>query len=174
MKKIIIFLQKVGKLKRLKRAGWVRHSIPDPESVADHSFRTALLAYVLVNELGVNTDKLIKMALLHDLAEALVGDITPHEAAWTHKHETEKKAMHQLTASLKNSEIMDLWLEIEKGVTLEAKALHELDKLEMVLQTLEYEQKYKVDLSEFWDNANQHIQSPKLRLILEILRSKRN
>jgi 5'-deoxynucleotidase YfbR-like HD superfamily hydrolase len=63
-------LQAAGRLKTLKRAGWVRVGLPEPESVADHSFRVALLAVLFGPRLGLNGEKLVRLALLHDLAEA--------------------------------------------------------------------------------------------------------
>ena len=71
------FLKNVGKSKRLLRTGWVREKVKDPESVAEHSFRVSVLAMVLTDKLGYDLDKnkLIKMALLHDLGEVITGDI---------------------------------------------------------------------------------------------------
>src|SRR3989339_2211175 len=77
MEDLIDFLHKVGQLKGLKRTGWVYKNIPDPESVAEHSFRTAILALVLADELKADKERLVKMALIHDLAESITGDLTP-------------------------------------------------------------------------------------------------
>src|SRR3989344_184250 len=75
MNSTIDFLLNAGKLKKVKRAGWVLRNVPDAESVAEHSFRTALICMMMGN--NVNRERCIKIALIHDLAEALVGDITP-------------------------------------------------------------------------------------------------
>ena len=71
------FFKTVGKSKRILRSGWVRAKVKDPESVAEHSFRVGFLAMVLSDKLSVGLDKnkLIKMSLLHDLAEVITGDI---------------------------------------------------------------------------------------------------
>ena len=71
------FFKTVGKSKRLLRSGPVREGIRDPESVAEHSFRTGVIAMVLADKLGYNVDKekLIKMALIHDIGEIVTGDI---------------------------------------------------------------------------------------------------
>lgn len=61
---------------RQKRTGWLKAGVPRVESVADHSYRAALLALVLP-ESGVDRVRCMKMALVHDLAESIVGDITP-------------------------------------------------------------------------------------------------
>ena len=66
-KSVVDFIAIVGKSKKLRRAGWVREKINNPESVAEHSFRVSILAMVLSDPLGLDKEKLIKMALLHDL-----------------------------------------------------------------------------------------------------------
>ncbi|MGB9623168.1 MAG: HD domain-containing protein, partial [Candidatus Bathyarchaeia archaeon] len=71
------FLRIVGRLKRLPRTGWLESQINDPESVAEHSFRTAVLAMVFADLKNLNVERVVRMALLHDLAEAEIGDLTP-------------------------------------------------------------------------------------------------
>ena len=63
-----------GALKRVRRRGWVLRGVTEPESVADHSFRTALLALVLARDDSFDRGRCVAMALVHDLAEAVVGD----------------------------------------------------------------------------------------------------
>src|SRR3990172_1220246 len=68
------FLKIVGRSKRLLRTGWVREGIKNPESIAEHSFRVGVMAMTIANKLKVNKDKLMKMALVHSLGEAITGD----------------------------------------------------------------------------------------------------
>jgi putative hydrolase of HD superfamily len=71
---IIEFARIVGRLKTLPRTGWITYGkIERPESVADHIMRLTVLALVTADELGVNTNKLVRMAIIHDLGESLVG-----------------------------------------------------------------------------------------------------
>src|SRR3954454_20843223 len=98
------FLAQVGRLKTLKRAGWVRRGVSDPESVADHSFRAAVLAMLLGTDLGVDRDRLVRLLLVHDLAESDpdVGDITPFDGVGPdEKRRRETTAMERLCASFK-------------------------------------------------------------------------
>jgi len=74
---LLDFLIVAGRLKTIPRTGWVDSGVGEPESVADHSFRTALAAMILSDSMGLDTCKVMRMALLHDLAEAETGDITP-------------------------------------------------------------------------------------------------
>ena len=72
------FFQKVLELKNVPRQGWKEKlEIINPESVAEHSYSTAAISMILSDLEGLNTEKIIKMALLHDLAESTIGDIIP-------------------------------------------------------------------------------------------------
>ena len=125
-----------GKLKRVKRQGWLDVGIPPEraESVADHSFRTALLV-AFVSEPDINMARALKMALVHDLGEAEVGDLTPRsKVPRKKKAEMEEKAI----MGFGNGEVLALWREFEEGKTPEAKAVREADRYEMVIQAMEY------------------------------------
>jgi len=72
------FFQKILELKNIPRQGWKdKLDMDDVESVADHSYSTAIMSMVLSDLEGLDTEKIIRMALLHDLAESVIGDITP-------------------------------------------------------------------------------------------------
>lgn len=81
MDKIIKFFSEVGKLKDIKRRGWIIRDIKNPESIADHSFRAALMGWILAEKSGrkLNISKLLKMAIVHDLCEVYAGDTTPYD-----------------------------------------------------------------------------------------------
>jgi putative hydrolase of HD superfamily len=124
-------------------------------------------AFGLTGDSGVDTNRCIRMALVHDLAEATVGDITPHcGVSDQDKHAQELAAMEQLTGvlvGLPNStttttaaeEILSLWKEYEQGTSEEAKLVKDMDKLEMILQALEYEKdgQQKKSLDGFFDST---------------------
>lgn len=92
-----------------------------------------------------DSNRCIKIALVHDLAEATVGDITPHCGVDDKtKHQLELEAITGMTGGLGGgsevgAEILELWKEYEAGETPEAKLVKDMDKLEMILQALEYE-----------------------------------
>lgn len=171
MQKITHALAQIGNLKNVDRAGWVRMGIPSPESVADHAFRTTTLALLLGPELNVDMNKLIKMALIHDLAESDpdVGDITPFDGVSLEEKSTrEHAAMKKLTRILPNGEeVLTLWREYEALGSPESQLCQQIDVLEMALQAREYERQYKKDLSAFIDDARQRIHHPALLHILE-------
>ncbi len=157
---------KIGELKKIKRSGWVRCNIPDPESVADHTFRTAFIAMMLGDILKVDALKLMKMALIHDLGEVVVGDITPYDGIEREeKRRKEEEGLRQLLWDLPNgNEYMDLWKEYEDQKSDEAMILKNIDKLEMAVQAMEYQEVFPdEDLSEFILEAERGINIPEIR-----------
>lgn len=147
----------LGNLKKLKRTGWVLRGVPNPESIADHVFRTALITLFLADELKrrgveINPDKALRIALLHDIGEARVTDIPQPALKYVDKSEAERKAVEDL---LKTSpfpeEYYQLWLEYEEGSTLEGRLVRFADKLEMLIQAIEYESAGASGLDEFWN-----------------------
>ena len=114
------------------------------------------------------------MALVHDMAESLVGDITPIDGIpKQEKNRREATTMDFLTAKLlgvssDTSEgghaIREIWQEYEDEQTLESKFVHDVDKIELLLQMMEYERSHggKLDLSEF-AGAAKKVQLPEVK-----------
>jgi 5'-deoxynucleotidase YfbR-like HD superfamily hydrolase len=73
-KQIVDFMIIAGKLKWTKRSGWLEKGMPEPETVAEHTYRTTLLSAILASKLQLNPKKLTAMAIFHDLAEGTLGD----------------------------------------------------------------------------------------------------
>ncbi len=149
-----------GRLKKEHRQGWaVKVGIPDPESVADHSFRTALIVMLLGDSRGLDTGKMMRMALIHDLGEAIIGDLTPLDAAKIEtKERDETEAIEEIFSSLPKQlgeKYLHLWRELRDGSSEEARLVSDADKLEMALQASEYEKEGypKGVLSEFKASA---------------------
>ena len=141
-KSLVRFFVQSGRLKREKRKGWVKKlGMAHPESVADHSYRTALMAMVVSDSRGLDTCKAMRLALLHDLPEALVGDTMPGERSAKSKVAGETKAFAQLAKGLPGglrTKYQDAWDEYVDGKSEEAKLVRQLDKLEMAIQAWEY------------------------------------
>jgi putative hydrolase of HD superfamily len=140
----IDFLTLTRNLKTTKRTGWIHRGVHHPESIADHMYRMSLMAMISSFSTSLNTDRCIKLALVHDLAEAKVGDITPHcGVSEKDKYELELDTMEYISNMLGplmgGDEILELWKEYEDGTTEEARLLKDLDKIEMILQAQEYE-----------------------------------
>lgn len=169
MKKILTYSEK---LKHLSRTGWVRKGINNPETVASHSWQMALMAlYLSENKQNkYNFNKVIKLCLCHDLAESIIGDITPHQEEYEEKSTKEKQAMTKIAEDCNFLETVKLFDEYEKNITPEAKLANDLDKLDMYAQALDYERKFPhKDLSEFKSSAADKIQTPLGKSILKEL-----
>ncbi|XP_021756844.1 HD domain-containing protein 2-like [Chenopodium quinoa] len=154
----IDFLTLCHRLKTTKRAGWVKREVQNPESISDHMYRMGLMALISADIPGVNRDKCVKMAIVHDMAEAIVGDITPCDGiSKTEKSRREREALDHMCNLLgggsRAKEIHDLWMEYEESSSLEAKIVKDFDKVEMILQALEYEKEQGKDLEEFFEST---------------------
>ncbi len=154
MSLIELFLE-AGNLKRLPRTGWLLRGIKNPESIADHSFRTALITLFLADELKskgveVNIEKAIKMALLHDLAEARITDVPLTAQEYLNKAAGEREALQEMLPLICRQDLLELFDEYENETTLEGKLVKFADRLEMLVQTLEYERTGFQNLDEFW------------------------
>ena len=175
---VLAFALDAGKLKTLSRSGWVREGIPNAESVADHSYRVALLALMLGPRLQLKTERVVTMALLHDLGESKIGDIVTARGAHKTVHRGEKDAkeavaMQQLLEGVSRADLLEIFKDFQGGDSPEAQIIHQLDKLEMAIQAYEYEQAHHVQLQEFFDNAVNHITNPALREVFDRLLKRR-
>ncbi|KAH8500879.1 hypothetical protein Peur_042661 [Populus x canadensis] len=151
----IDFLTLCHRLKTTKRKGWINHGIKGPESIADHMYRMSLMALIVGDLPGVNRERCIKIAIVHDIAEAIVGDITPSDGVpKQEKSRMEQAALNEmckvLGGGMRAEEIKELWAEYENNASLEANLVKDFDKVEMILQALEYEMEHGKVLDEFF------------------------
>ncbi len=148
-----------NQLKRTARTGWVQRGVPNAENVAAHSFGVAYTALMLAESIDEKVDmgRLLSMALLHDLPEAVTSDIpTP---SWRFlppgsKAEVEAAALKEIFAkSIFGGRGFDLWEEFQAGESLESRIVHDADRIDMYLQATVYaEQTGNLLLEEFWSS----------------------
>ncbi len=169
MENFLKFFIEIGRLKKMPRRGWVIRDIKNPESIAEHTFRVAIMAWFLGEKRNnnFNIEKIIKMALIHDLCEVYAGDTTPYDAilpkdkkkrlellkTWprfsekektrmvVEKHKKEKKGLDALIKDLPSrlkNEVKILWLDYEKGLSKEGRFFKQTDRVESFLQSAEY------------------------------------
>uniref|UniRef100_F7FUJ2 5'-deoxynucleotidase HDDC2 n=1 Tax=Monodelphis domestica TaxID=13616 RepID=F7FUJ2_MONDO len=176
---LLQFLRLVGQLKRVPRTGWVYRNVEKPESVSDHMYRMAIMAFVTEDK-HLNKDRCVRLALVHDMAECIVGDIAPADnIPKEEKHRREKEAMKQLTQLLSEDikkEIYDLWEEYENQSSDEAKFVKQLDLCEMILQASEYEdlENRPGRLQEFYDSTAGKFSHPEIVQLVSELIAQRN
>ncbi len=173
---ILKFFQTSVNLKKIPRQGWIdKLSIDKPESVADHVFSMSIIGMIFSDLENYNTEKILKIILLHDLAESITGDITPEKISKNEKILLENNAMKEILnelPTLLQKHYSDLWEEYILNHSTEAKIVHQLDKLEMALQAKIYSDdgysKEKLDL--FFESAKKELSDPKiLKLFKEIV-----
>lgn len=193
LKELLNFFIEVGKLKKMPRRGWVINQIKNPESIADHIFRAVIMAWFLAEKKGkFNMEKLLKIALIHDLCEIYAGDTTPYDTVlprtkkklkermktWPRfsnsekkriareKYKRELKGLEKLISKLPTAfkeEIKNLWLDYEKGLSVEGRFFKQADRIENFLQALEYWKRYKSPpQGPWWEWAREFFDDPLL------------
>ncbi|HWG91636.1 MAG TPA: HD domain-containing protein [Candidatus Thermoplasmatota archaeon] len=153
---LLRFLRNADVLERLPRAGFVMSQVQNPETLAAHSYGVALTAMVLADEVGphVNKERVLRLALVHDLAESLIMDLPAPTAHFIGKEAIkrgESRAATEILAPLGQAYV-DLWHEAEEKKTLEARIVGAADKIQMMTKVLEYERAHRGDLRRFWLN----------------------
>ncbi|TKC41314.1 hypothetical protein EI555_000908 [Monodon monoceros] len=153
---LLQFLRLVGQLKRVPRTGWVYRNVQKPESVSDHMYRMAIMALVTKDE-HLNKDRCVRLALVHDMAECIVGDIAPADnIPKEEKHRREE--------------------EYETQSSAEAKFVKQLDQCEMILQASEYEdlENKPGRLQDFYNSTAGKFSHPEIAQLVSELEAERN
>jgi putative hydrolase of HD superfamily len=170
---MVKFLEIAGVLKRTQRTGWVDVGVYQPESVADHTFRTAVFCMLYADMEDLDPLKLLRMALIHDLPEAIIGDLMPtQKTAETKEQEADAiKHMLSLLPKTQRENYLAVWNEYQKGTTREAKAVRQIEKIEMALQAKEYEKfgSASKSLERFIKSAEEATEWPELKRVLSLV-----
>ncbi len=165
------FFFQIAGLKKLPRSGWkIKVGLEDSESVAEHSYMMSVMSMVLSDLKSLNSEKVIKMSILHDWAESKIGDFMPDEIGQDKKSELENYAMTEILESLPEKiqfNYQEIWNEFLIRNTPESRLVHELDKLEMALQAKIYENDVDPEkVKPFIISAVEQIMDPDVKKIL--------
>jgi putative hydrolase of HD superfamily len=195
-------LATIQRLKRVPRTGWIDRGVPlaDVESVADHTLLTALIAWLAaIDDPALDATRVLKLAIVHDLAESIVGDAPPYEAhevpdradgeafraffSTRHlrtpensaaKHGAEADAFATLVAGMPpraGEELVSLWEEYEARSSPEARFVKQVDTLEAWLQARHYAaEDPNLPLWGFADMAENEIVHPTLTALRDAAR----
>ncbi len=196
---ILDFIIETGELKRLKRRGWVLSAVKRPESVAQHTFQMTMIAWAIGQLKGLDTDRVVKIALAHDLCEVYAGDQTPYDPILTDSAKTNKKlaskpprlpylqkmewlikkkdeewkALVKLTSRLAKGwqeELVGLWVDFEEGLTKEGRFVYQVDKLVNLIQAIEYWKKDKnFPINRWWVDIKERIDDSDLLKLVKEL-----
>jgi putative hydrolase of HD superfamily len=148
---IASYLLEVGNLKRIKRTGWHFTGVGNPESIADHSWRVAVIGMILAGLEGADPDRTAALAVLHDTAETRIGDIAHIGRRYLTAAPPEDIVADQI-ASMPEAVaavIADRVGEFELNESREAMCAKDADKLDCLVQAVEY-QHAGSDLVDTW------------------------
>lgn len=204
MKELIDFFLEVGKLKEIPKKGWILIGVKDPESIVEHSFQVALMAWLLAERKKVRFDqeRLLKIALAHDLCEVYAGDETPYDKilpknkkdwpelfdkwprailsqkrkSYQERRRNEKKSLEKLLSRLSaplKREILELWLDYEEGKTKEARFVKQVNRIQTLMQALDYGRRHKIRVyKSWWIGSKEKIDDPQLLEAMKVLEEK--
>jgi putative hydrolase of HD superfamily len=154
----------------VKRSGWWIAGIENPESVAEHSFRTAVIAYLLAELEGVNTERATFMALFHDAGEARTNDLHRIARRYVDWENVDKKVAEDQSKRLPEhirKGMMALNSEYEEANSVEARIARDADLLECLIQAREYQTMGCDDVSDWISNARAALLTDSAKKIAE-------
>lgn len=166
---IAVFGYELGILKRIRRAGWWQVGVRDPESVAEHSLRVAQLAALLAAEEDADPARASYLAIWHDSQETRTGDLPHTVKPYLTKPDPERITADQ-TAGLParaGDSVRSAVAEYEAATTMEARCARDADKLEMLLQAVEYRDLGVHRVQGWIDSAIKSLTTPTARQVAE-------
>lgn len=168
------FFFETGLLKRVKRSGWWVVGIKDPESVAEHCFRCAVIGYYLAHLEGADPLKVLMMALFNDLHEARINDLHKMGHYYMDFREAEKKAFDDQIAPLDarvGGHMKDVRGEYDAQESLESVVARDADILECLLQAKEYYDQGYPQARTFFKKAPKHLKTDAAAVLWKEIRS---
>ena len=167
MKLLLDFFNTVANLKTIPRQGWIdKLELENPESVSDHTYSMTMMALIFSEIKKLDTLRVLKMSLIHDLAESHTGDLTPTEISKDEKINLEKNTMEKTLKDIpeeQRCQLSEIWREFLEQKTPESILVHELDKLEMALQAIIYKKNGNQTVQSFLQSAEKEIKIPELK-----------
>jgi putative hydrolases of HD superfamily len=170
MSDIAKYLYEIGQLKRVVRSGWWLAGIQQPESVAEHSFRVAVLGYILACLEGADIQKAVVMCLFHDTQETRVNDSHKVAQAYISSHDAEQLAFADQVSRLPpcvSQPLLQLAEEFVQRKSLEALIAKDADLLECLLQAREYYVQGYHDVAEWISSCRTALRTETARQLAE-------
>jgi putative hydrolase of HD superfamily len=156
-------LREMMRLKAVPRIGWLLRGVRDVESVASHTFGVAIISMLLADiarERGMEVDveRVLRMALLHDLTEARIGDLPSTVKHYFDPHAlkvADERAASEMLSQVGEigESLLNVWQDYEHRANLEARIVKAADKFDLLMQAYEYERGGAKSLDEFWNGA---------------------
>lgn len=174
MQELIHFLFEVGYLKNVGRSGWWLFGNSTPESVAEHSFRCAVIGYFLAKSENLDTFKVIMMCLFHDVCEARINDLHKIAQSYINFEEAESKASQEQLKSLKEperGEIESVLKELSYRESRESIVAKDADILECAMQAREYQAQGYEAAEDWLKRAKSSLRSETAKKLLPLVES---
>lgn len=199
LENILDFISEINKLKRLPRTLWVLMGVKNPETVAGHIFTTSLMAWIFGQERKeLNLEKILKMALCHELPSVYTGDLitpftlkeekiktfqkwprllrTEKRRKFLEDYQKEKRALKKVTSKLEKplrEEIIGLFDEYKMATTPEGRFVNQINVLAVLFQAIQYQKKYKnLPIDWMWEWTFEKCESPICFEFIEELKKK--
>ncbi|MFH0890125.1 MAG: HD domain-containing protein [Candidatus Aenigmatarchaeota archaeon] len=169
VEKISELIFEAGQLKRLPRSGWFFAGVKNPETVAEHSWRTALIGLFLAKMEDVDENKVLKMCIMHDLAETRIGDMNRVNDRYIEKGSGEEKAFEDILSI--DNEFLEIIREYNQRKTTEAVVARDADLLEVFAQAKEYIELGHSSLSNWMENTRVILKTKSAKILAEKLES---
>ena len=173
---IVNFIFELNQLKRLKCSGWALAGVKDSDSVAEHVWRAAQIGYILaIMESDVDEERVVSIILIHDNAEARIGDQNKVSARYYSSSEAEENAFSEQIGNL-GKEIEQRWQEyyeeFEKRNTKEGIVAKDADWLERAFQAKEYADTGYTSAQDWINNVEKALETDSAKLIIKELKKK--
>ncbi|MER5326094.1 HD domain-containing protein [Streptosporangium roseum] len=169
LSKLTGLLYELGLLKRYKRTGWLVAGVRDPESIADHSFRTAIIASVIAALEGGDPERAAFMSLFHDTQETRITDI-PYLGKRYLKAAPNEEVTADQVGGLPRSVaemVIDAVGEYEEKTSLEAVCARDADKLECLIQAVEYREQGHQNVQPWIDSSLAALKTPSAKRLAD-------
>ncbi|MBF0523019.1 MAG: HD domain-containing protein [Candidatus Omnitrophica bacterium] len=163
-----------GLLKHIKRSGWWVAGIKDPESVAEHSFRCAIMAYYIAHAEGVDPFKTVIMALFNDIHEARINDLHKMGHYYIDFKEAEKKVYKDQIEGLNpvvKLEMERLRKDYDEQKTKESIVARDADILECLLQAKEYYDSGHTKAKKFFQKAPDYLKTKSAQKLWQMIKT---
>jgi len=167
-KNLLNFISEAGMLKRVRRSGWSVLGVANPESVADHSFRCAIIGYVLAREENADVYKVILMTLLGDIMEARLTDMHKMAQRYFDIERAEEDAFTEQIESLPlviKKELCDIRKEYNLQKTKESIIARDADILECLIQAREYQLQGYLEAEKFTKKAPRFLKTKSAKFL---------
>lgn len=143
-------------LTKLPRIGWIMAGVPEPESVSDHCFETAIIAYILAQQLDepVDMGKVLAMALFHEVGEVRLTDLPRRSSPYVKefKREAETQASRDILHGVAEN-VLPLLQEMHELKTVEARLVEAAEELQIITAAMYYAKENRGDISEYRRDA---------------------